>query len=344
MNETTEDRALALIAQGILDASDEEILETARAKGIDTAALQAHVRRLVDARDGKIAAPKHEGGKGPFSVGEAVALRSDPSRVGIVTNVVRTNRETRYGVFIGSRLETLYESQLVVAALAAAAPVLTADDYKARLTALQLTAPSLTNLHSLQAGRIDFIPYQYRPVLKFIHSDRPRLLLADEVGVGKTIEAGLLLRELQARRPAPERAHRLLQNAGRRGEMAARNAAVRRGVYRSRRQNAALLYRPDRSRRRVARPVRPRHRSLLVVQRGNAPRIDHAWAASGQGAARPRRATAIRPAYRRRGAQRSATRTPNSIKGSECSRTTPRPSSSSRRPRSSSELTTCSRC
>ncbi|MGH6998480.1 MAG: SNF2-related protein, partial [Phenylobacterium sp.] len=66
---------------------------------------------------------------------------------------------------------------------------------------LQLTAPSLQNLHSLQAGRIDFIPYQFRPVLKFIRADRPRLLLADEVGVGKTIEAGLLLRELQARRP-----------------------------------------------------------------------------------------------------------------------------------------------
>ena len=53
-------------------------------------------------------------------------------------------------------------------------------------------------IHSTLA-RIDFIPYQYRPVLKFIKSDRPRLLIADSVGVGKTIEAGLILRELQAR-------------------------------------------------------------------------------------------------------------------------------------------------
>ncbi len=38
------------------------------------------------------------------------------------------------------------------------------------------------------------------PVLKLIQSDHPRLLIADEVGVGKTIEAGLILKELQARR------------------------------------------------------------------------------------------------------------------------------------------------
>ena len=43
------------------------------------------------------------------------------------------------------------------------------------------------------------MPYQYRPVSKLIRADRPRLLIADEVGVGKTIEAGLILKELRAR-------------------------------------------------------------------------------------------------------------------------------------------------
>ncbi|HEX05157.1 MAG TPA: helicase, partial [Bacteroidetes bacterium] len=68
------------------------------------------------------------------------------------------------------------------------------------LTALQIQHPGLSTLYSLNAARVDFIPYQFRPVLKFIRSDRPRLLIADGVGVGKTIEAGLILRELQARR------------------------------------------------------------------------------------------------------------------------------------------------
>jgi ATP-dependent helicase HepA len=46
---------------------------------------------------------------------------------------------------------------------------------------------------------VKFVPYQYRPVLKLIRADRPRLLIADEVGVGKTIEAGLIIKELRAR-------------------------------------------------------------------------------------------------------------------------------------------------
>jgi SNF2 family DNA or RNA helicase len=56
-----------------------------------------------------------------------------------------------------------------------------------------------TSLYSLHAARVNFVPHQFKPVLKLIRSDRPRLLIADEVGVGKTIEAGLILRELQAR-------------------------------------------------------------------------------------------------------------------------------------------------
>ena len=61
------------------------------------------------------------------------------------------------------------------AEIAAQAVSATLPELNARLSALQLVAPSLANLYSLQAGRIDFIPYQFRPVLKFIRADRPRL-------------------------------------------------------------------------------------------------------------------------------------------------------------------------
>ena len=59
--------------------------------------------------------------------------------------------------------------------------------------------PSVNRLYSLNSGRIEYEPYQYRPVMKMISADRPRLLIADDVGVGKTIEAGLIIKELEAR-------------------------------------------------------------------------------------------------------------------------------------------------
>jgi superfamily II DNA or RNA helicase len=43
------------------------------------------------------------------------------------------------------------------------------------------------------------LPHQIRALSKAIASDRVRYLLADEVGLGKTIEAGLILRELKLR-------------------------------------------------------------------------------------------------------------------------------------------------
>ena len=62
---------------------------------------------------------------------------------------------------------------------------------------------SLTNVvYSMQTADIDFYPHQFVPVLKFIQSPHERLLIADEVGLGKTIEAGLIWTECRARNQA----------------------------------------------------------------------------------------------------------------------------------------------
>lgn len=76
---------------------------------------------------------------------------------------------------------------------------LTAREFRARLTAARLSHPLVDNLYALDAARIKFIPFQFKPLLRFLHAEQPRLLIADEVGVGKTIEAGLVLNELASR-------------------------------------------------------------------------------------------------------------------------------------------------
>ena len=136
-----------------------------------------------------------------FQPGQIVFLKSNPSVRGPVVRVMSGTPVDTICVFVDGIVQTFYASQLEVE------PerdddlqYLTRDQLHAYLTALQIRYPGLSSLYSLNAARVDFVPYQYRPVLRFIRSDRPRLLIADSVGVGKTIEAGLILRELQARR------------------------------------------------------------------------------------------------------------------------------------------------
>lgn len=54
-------------------------------------------------------------------------------------------------------------------------------------------------LSSLKASKTIFRAYQFKPLLKFLNSDNRKILVADEVGLGKTIEAGHILLEMKAR-------------------------------------------------------------------------------------------------------------------------------------------------
>ncbi len=54
---------------------------------------------------------------------------------------------------------------------------------------------------SIGGARTKFKPFQFRPLLKYMDSPNDRLLIADEVGLGKTIEAGYILIEEMAKNP-----------------------------------------------------------------------------------------------------------------------------------------------
>jgi len=138
--------------------------------------------------------------QGGISKGTVIRLRARPDITGAVLDVLPGDPEARYTVFHGGEVTTYYESQVEPIVLRPVRKSVEPDALHAALTATQLRHPSTKHLYSLYASRINFVPYQFRPVLKLIQADRPRMLIADEVGVGKTIEAGLILKELQARR------------------------------------------------------------------------------------------------------------------------------------------------
>lgn len=77
-----------------------------------------------------------------------------------------------------------------------------ANDLRRLLTFEKLKGTLHEFIYSMDAARIDFLEYQFKPVLKFVNSPTERLLIADEVGLGKTIESALIWLEMQARRNA----------------------------------------------------------------------------------------------------------------------------------------------
>lgn len=56
-----------------------------------------------------------------------------------------------------------------------------------------------SSISSLKASSTLFKPHQFKPLLKFLESENRRILIADEVGLGKTIEAGHIMMEMKAR-------------------------------------------------------------------------------------------------------------------------------------------------
>ena len=142
----------------------------------------------------------HDLSKNILSIGDQVSVKSDSAFHGVVTEVFQTGDEPRYKIFGNGKIQTYYHSQICPVSVSSEDEgFLPFDTFKALMTAEQIQNPNSSTLYSLNSAKISLIPHQFRPVLKFIKADRPRILIADGVGVGKTIEAGLILKELEAR-------------------------------------------------------------------------------------------------------------------------------------------------
>lgn len=70
------------------------------------------------------------------------------------------------------------------------------------ITHSRLTGRLADVIYSMEATNTEFFSYQFKPVLNFLESPSNGILIADEVGLGKTIEAGLIWTELRARMDA----------------------------------------------------------------------------------------------------------------------------------------------
>lgn len=146
-----------------------------------------------------------------FNVGDKVQFIGDLTKVGLITAIGRRRGNLQYyEVFWGGAGDqTSVPGESLRHYRTAEKPgenLVEGNlggwrDFQRLLTLCRLLRdqPLQNHLYAFNASRTQFFPYQFKPLLKFLDSLNQRLLIADEVGLGKTIEAGLILVELQAR-------------------------------------------------------------------------------------------------------------------------------------------------
>jgi len=64
---------------------------------------------------------------------------------------------------------------------------------------LRQATPNDLNIHVAHQAAMDLVPYQLDPAIQALKQPRQRILIADAVGLGKTLEAGILVTELMQR-------------------------------------------------------------------------------------------------------------------------------------------------
>lgn len=144
----------------------------------------------------------------PIPAGALVRIRTDPGRTGTTTGRNRTRPDhVVYQVRFpegpsyvpGYELELVNDESNDVYDLLEKGRFGGINDLRRNLTHIQLTGKLANLVYSMDTTNTQFHAYQFKPVLSFLDSPSNGLLIADEVGLGKTIEAGLIWTELRAR-------------------------------------------------------------------------------------------------------------------------------------------------
>lgn len=147
----------------------------------------------------------------PIEPNILLRMKENPSRQGVTTGRFKLAGTQEYIeiVFgpsdVGYKLRSLFEPVVLdedIYSLARANRYAHPSELRRILTSEKIKGKLTDIYYSMGAGNNKFYPHQFKPVLRFIESPVGRLLIADEVGLGKTIEAVYIWKELQARQQA----------------------------------------------------------------------------------------------------------------------------------------------
>ncbi|MFS0756514.1 SNF2-related protein [Noviherbaspirillum sp. 1P10PC] len=142
--------------------------------------------------------------------GTEVRRLDNPGKTGVTTGQVRPRGELKY---YGVRWQDGTNDYVAEDQLEEVSAILSKDPYqlieagrygrsedlRRSLTHVHLSGKLANLVYSMGVTNTDFYPHQYKPLLTLLESPANGLLIADEVGLGKTIEAGIIWTELRAR-------------------------------------------------------------------------------------------------------------------------------------------------
>ena len=145
-----------------------------------------------------------------FNSGDTVSLKSNPSKIGTIHGPAkeRLNRRIWPIKFNNGILQQIPEDQLdlfhtmesyTLPDLVGMNKFSSINDVRQIITQTRINGNLSNIIYSMDVTNTDFYAYQFKPVCKIINSPSNSILIADEVGLGKTIEAGLIWTELKQR-------------------------------------------------------------------------------------------------------------------------------------------------
>jgi len=136
-------------------------------------------------------------------------LQGDPGRIGVLTGNSREPYPglVRWQVVFPDGTSWVPEDQLELLSQGPSSPIELLEagrlgrpvDLRRALTHVRLSGRLANIIYSMDTTGTDFYAYQFKPVLKLLNSPTNGILVADEVGLGKTIESGLIWTELRSR-------------------------------------------------------------------------------------------------------------------------------------------------
>lgn len=144
------------------------------------------------------------------NIGQQIYVRlvNDPTRVGFLTGQEQSRQNRRIlQVLFTDGYRWIPESQIEIISNPRLSPLDMLKskmlgrpvDLRRTLTHVKLSGRLADVIYSMDATNTDFYAYQFKPVVKVLESPTNGVLIADEVGLGKTIEAGLIWTELRSR-------------------------------------------------------------------------------------------------------------------------------------------------